>query len=138
MAASATKGPRCRQTALCRDSKRFLVEVGTAVRAFPRYHQYTHGSDLRRQAMNVCRLVARAAQSRAGPERARLLERLAWQVEDTKMSLRLGKELEVFASFAQFQRLAEQAVAMGRQSGGCWKRARSAVPSSSFIGGAGA
>ena len=132
------KGPRYRKTPLWRDSNRFLVEVETAVRTFPRYHKYTLGSDLRHQAMNVCRLVARAAQSRAGPERARLLEQLVWQVEDVKMSLQLGKELKVFASFAQFQRLAEQAVAMGRQSGGWWKRARSAVPASSSIGGAGA
>ena len=132
------KGPRYRQTPLWRDSNRFLIEVETAVRTFPRYHKYTLGSDLRRQAMNVCRLVARAAQSRAGPERARLLERLVWQVEDVKMSLQLGKELEVFVSFAQFQRLAEQAVAMGRQSGGWWKRARSVASASSSTGGAGA
>ena len=88
--------------------------------------------------MNICRLVARAAQSRAGDERARLLEQLVWQVEDVKMSLQLGKDLEVFASFAQFQRLAEQAVAMGRQSGGWWKRARSVASASSSTGGAGA
>lgn len=34
------------------------------------------------------------------------------------MSLQLGKALLVYASFAQFQRLAEQAVVLGRQSGG--------------------
>ena len=61
MSATSTKGPRYRQTPLWRDSNRFLVEVETAVRAFPRYHKYTLGSDLRCQAMNVCRLVARAA-----------------------------------------------------------------------------
>lgn len=138
MPATSTKGPRYRQTPLWRDSNRFLVEVENAVRAFPRYHKYTLGSDPRRQAMSVCHLVARAAQSRAGPERARPLEQLVWQMEDVKMSLQLGKELEVFASFAQFQRLAEQAVATGLQSGGWWKRARSAVPASSSIGGAGA
>ena len=138
MPATSTQGVRYRQTALWQDSNRFLVEVETAVRTFPRHHKYTLGSDLRREAMNICRLVARAAQSRAGPERARLLEQLVWQVEDVNMSLQLGKELEVFASFAQFQRLAEQAVAMGRESGGWWKRARSAVPASSPIGGAGA
>ena len=118
MPATSTKGPPYRQRPLRLDSNRFFVEVETAVRTFPRYQKYTLGSDLRRQAMHICSLVARAAQWRAGPERARLLERLAWQVEDVKMSLRLGKELEVFAAFAQFQHLAEQAVAIGRQSGG--------------------
>ena len=41
MSATSTKGPRYRQTPLWRDSNRFLVEVETAVRAFPRYHN-TH------------------------------------------------------------------------------------------------
>ena len=39
------KGPRYRKTPLWRDSNRFLVEVETAVRTFPRYHKYTLGSD---------------------------------------------------------------------------------------------
>jgi hypothetical protein len=134
---AAPKGPHYRNIPLWRDASRFLVEVEAAVRGFPRYHKYTLGSDLRRQAMALCRLVARAAQAPAGPERARVVEQLVWQVEDVKMSLQLGKELEVFSSFAQFQRLAEQAVAMGRQSGGWWKRARSAVPVSSANGGTG-
>jgi hypothetical protein len=47
-------------------------------------------------------------------------------VEDIKMSVQLAKELEAFASFAQFQRLAEQSVALG--GGGWCKRARSEVP----------
>jgi len=62
------QGPRYRQLPLWRDANRLLVDVENAVRHFgktpspPRYHKYTLGSDLRRQAMNICRRVARAAQ----------------------------------------------------------------------------
>lgn len=131
---SQARGPFYKQVPLWRDASRFLVEVEDAVRRFPRYHKYTLGSELRGQAMNVCRLVARAAQAREPGTRQRLLEQLVWQVEDLKMSLQLGKELAAFASFAQFQRLAETAVALGRQSGGWWKRARSEVRASSREG----
>jgi len=77
MAASATRWPRHRQTPLWRGSNRVPVEVEGAVWTLSRNHKDTLGSDLRRQAMNVCYLFARAAQSRAAPERAHLLEQLA-------------------------------------------------------------
>jgi hypothetical protein len=107
------RGPRYRQLPLWRDAQRMLLEVEQAVRAFPRYHKYSLGTELRRQAMDVNRLVARAAQENDPARRAALVERLVWTVEDLKMSVQLAKELEAFASFAQFQRLAEQAVALG-------------------------
>ena len=135
---SSPRGPRYRQLPLWHDATRFLTETELAVRSFPRYHKYTLGSDLRRQAMNICRLVARAAQAGALAEREPLIAQLVWQVEDVKMSVQLAKEVEAFASFAQFQRLAEAAVALGKQSGGgWWKRTRSAVQASSQLGGAG-
>ena len=43
-----------------RDAVALLTAVETAVRHFPRYHKYALGTDLRRQAMLVCRLVHRA------------------------------------------------------------------------------
>ena len=134
MSHPAARGPRYRQLPLWRDAQRFLLEVELAVRAFPRYHKYTLGSDLRRQAMDVNRLVACAAQQGDAVRRVALLERLVWQVEDLKMSVQLGKELQAFASFAQFQRLAEQAVALGKQSGGWCKRARSVAAQASRQG----
>lgn len=110
-----------------RDAQRLLVDIEQVVRGFSRYHKYTLGSELRRQAMDINRLVARAAQQYEAEARLRLVEQLAWKVEDLKMSLQLGKELQAFTSFAQFQRLAEQAVTLGKQSGGWRKKARSAV-----------
>ena len=121
------RGPRYRQTPLWRDASRFLVAVERAVVQFPRYHKYAIGAELRRQARDICRTVARATQCADVSQRARLLEQLVWLVEDTKMSVQLAKELEAFASFAQFQGLAEQAVTLGRQSGGWWKKARTAA-----------
>jgi hypothetical protein len=137
MTSKISHEPRYRSLPLWRDATRFLVEVEDAVRRFPRYHKYTLGSDLRRQAMDLCRRVARAAQCTDAARRAVQVEQLVWQVEDLKMTLQLAKEVEAFASFAQFQRLAEQMVALGKQSGGWWKKARSVVQASSHPGGAG-
>jgi hypothetical protein len=40
-----------------RDARRLLLEVEQAVRGFPRYHKYTVGTDLRRQAILVPTLL---------------------------------------------------------------------------------
>ena len=55
--------PRYQQLPLWRDANRLLLEVEQAVRGFLRYHKYTLGAELRRLSLNVCRLVARAAQA---------------------------------------------------------------------------
>lgn len=106
-----------------RDANRLLVEIERAVRRFPRYHKYALGTDLRRQGMSVCRCIVRAAAA-AGDQRERALERLVLAVEDLKLSIQLAKELEAFASFAEFARLAELSVTVGKQSGGWRKSAR--------------
>lgn len=121
------RGPRYRQLPLWCDAQRLLLEVEQAVRGFSRYHKYSLGSELRQQTMNICRLVARAAQEQSVQRRLNMVEQLVWEVEDFKIRLQLGKELEVFTSFAQFQRLVELAVALGKQSGGWCKKARSAA-----------
>ena len=43
-----------------RDANALLLAIEQAVRHFPRTHKYTLGSDLRNQAMRLCRLVSRA------------------------------------------------------------------------------
>ena len=73
------------------------MDVELAVRRFLRYHKYSLGSELGRQAMNVCRLVARAAKANEVGKRERLVGKLVWQVEELKMSVQLAKELEAFA-----------------------------------------
>ncbi len=103
-----------------RDANRLLLAIEQAVRAFPRYHKYTLGSELRRQAMQVCRLIMRAADQR--DEQSRWLQQLVMAVDDLKLSVQLAKELEAFRSFQEFQAVAELAVAVGKQSGGWRKR----------------
>ena len=104
---------------LWRDAQRLMVLVEEAVHRFPRYHKYTVGSDLRRQAMWVCRLVNRAWRDQRG--RQRHVEHLVMAVDEFKLLLQLAKEIRAFAGFGQFQQLAELAVALGKQSGG-WRR----------------
>ncbi len=60
MTAPARKGPY-RQLPLWGDATQLALEIENTVRQFPRYHKYVLGSYLRRQAMNVCRRVARSA-----------------------------------------------------------------------------
>lgn len=95
------------------------VGLEGAVRRFTRYHKYTLGADLRRQALRICTLVVRANNAQA--ERARVLDQLMLAVEELKTLLQLGKELRAFANYNDFVQAAEQAVSLGRQCGG-WRR----------------
>jgi hypothetical protein len=116
--------PAFHKLPLWRDANHCLLLIEQAVRDFPRYHKYAVGADLRQLAMQICRLVARAAQCTDALQRLRLVETLAHSVDDLKIAVTLAKELRAFASFNQFQAIAECAVALGKQSGGWWKRAR--------------
>jgi 23S rRNA-intervening sequence protein len=108
---------------LWRDAMRLAVEMEIAVRHFPRYHKYTLGTELRQAAHHICQDVAHAAQW-ALP-RLQTLQRLVERIEALKISVQLAKELRAFTNFAQFQRIVELAVSVGRQSGGWLKRVRS-------------
>ena len=46
------------------DANRLLLAIEQAVRQFPRYHKYILGTELRRQAMQVCCLIMHAADLR--------------------------------------------------------------------------
>src|SRR5437762_4048574 len=93
-----------------KDATRLAVVLEEAVRRFPRYHKYTLGTDLRRQAYAVCRGVVVANNEREG--RARALERLVVAVEELKLLVQMGKEVRAFASFKEFEKAAEFAVAL--------------------------
>jgi hypothetical protein len=115
-----------KKPAIWADAMHLATEIEVAVRGFPRYHKYTLRTDLRHQAALVCRRVAQAA--RFPDQRLESLHALVLAVEDLKISIQLAKEVQAFASFAQFQRVVELAVLVGKQSGGWWKQARSAAP----------
>ena len=108
-----------------RDAQRLLLITEEAVRRFPRYHKYTLGSELRAQAMHLCRLINRAWRDPRG--RSRHVDELVMAIDEYKLQLQLGKELRAFAGFGQVQQLAELSVSLGKQSGG-WRRRRSARP----------
>ncbi len=112
---------RSQKPAIWADSLRLAVEIEQAVRGFSRYHKYSVGADLRRQAAHICQLVAQAA--RFAARRPATLERLVLAVEALKTTVYLAKELQAFASFAQFQRIVELTVTVGKQGGGWFKQA---------------
>lgn len=109
-----------RELPILRDSQSLLLEIEQAVRGFPRYQKYTLGSDLRRQGMLVCRLVNRALNSQ-GSARLHQVQRLLNCLDDLKVLVRLGKSLQAYQNFGQFQRISELAVATSKQ-GGRWHR----------------
>ena len=82
-----------------KDAVALAVLLEEAVRRFPRYHKYTLGTDLRRQAYAVCRGVVVANGEREG--RARAVERLAVAVEELKLLVQMGKEVKVVLSLAK-------------------------------------
>lgn len=117
---NAVNGGNPARLPIWRDAQRLLLEIELAVKAFPRYQKYTLGSDLRRQAMDLCRLLARAVSS-TGSDRPARVRALLNQVDDIKITIQLAKELKAFNNFATFQRIVELAVSIGKQ-GGAWQR----------------
>ena len=97
-----------------RDAEQLLVDIECAVRRFPRYHKYTLGSELRLLAARVLSCVTHAINHKEA--RSLWVERLATAIEELKLRLQLGKSLQVFASFTEFERLAKTAVDVSRQS----------------------
>jgi hypothetical protein len=104
---------------ICKAAERLLLEIEQAVRRFPRYHKYTHGTRLREQAMEIAQLAHRAWRDQS--QRAMWTTKLVWAVDDLKLSLQLGKQIEAFASFAQFEMLARLCAGLGKQCGG-WRK----------------
>ncbi len=49
---------------ICRDANRFLLSIEKVVKHFHRYYKYTLGSELRKNALEVCNLVHRAWQQK--------------------------------------------------------------------------
>lgn len=98
------------------------VAIERAVARFPRAHKYGLGADLRRQGQRVCALVVRANAARS--ERAQTVERLVYSVEELKLLVQLGKEIRVYATFAEFEEIARSVVDLGRQSGGWWRKVK--------------
>jgi hypothetical protein len=108
---------------IVKQAERLMLEIEIAVRNFPRYHKYAVGAELREQARLVVRLTHRAWRDRA--RQADWLSRLAFGVDDLKLSLQLAKQVQAFKSFAQFEMIARIAAELGRQCGGWIKQQHS-------------
>ena len=96
------------------------------VRRFARYHKYTVGSQLRVQALTLCRLVLRA-QGASGASRLHVVRELHLAAEELKLLLQLGKEVQAFRSWAEFEQGVELALSLARQAAG-WRRALEKSP----------
>jgi hypothetical protein len=103
--------------------QQLLVQIELSVKGFSRYHKYSIGTELRQSALNCNRLLIRALNTPA-QHRLRPVTTLQAQCDDLKLLIQVGKELGVYASFSQFQMLAEQAVSAGKQVGQ-WQRSLS-------------
>ena len=105
---------------IAKAARRVLMVIEEAVTRFPRRHKYTLGADLRRESMQVCRCVHRAWRER-GRQLTRVHE-LATALDDLKVSLQLGKDINAFGSFEEFEAIARIVSDLGRQVGG-WLKA---------------
>lgn len=102
---------------------RVLACVEDTVTRFPRRHRYTLGSDLRSRAMAVARAAHMAWRDQA--YRQQRVQDLALAIDDLKLTLQLGKEVQAFRSFGQFETVARLTNDLGRQCGGWLKQMRS-------------
>ncbi len=105
-----------------RDANLLLVEVEQAVRGFSRYHKYSVGTALRTTALRLCQAIHRAYSRQQS--QCKMVQHVAELSDDLKLHIQLARELQAFKSFAQFQRVAELAVSIGRQAGGWLKQTR--------------
>ncbi|GGD45941.1 four helix bundle protein [Pseudoxanthomonas indica] len=112
-------------------AERLLVDIEQAVRAFPRYHRYQIGKNLREHAMTVSHRAGRAWRDRA--HQRRWVEQLVWDIDELKQYLQTAKLLQAFRSFRQFEHLARQAEQLGAQAGG-WRRQLNSPPAQNAEG----
>ena len=104
---------------IAKASERLLLDIEQAVSRFPRRHRYTAGAELRGQAFKVTEIVHRAWRDRS--RQVEWADALRWEIDNLKIRLQLCSRLHAFTSFGQFELLARQAKALGKQAGG-WHR----------------
>lgn len=104
---------------LVKSAERLLLETEKAVRLFPRYHKYQHGTVLRKQAMALTRAAHKAWRERSN--QVAKLQDLSDRIDDFKLSMQLGQQIKAFNSLGQFEAIASIAVDVGKQCGGLLK-----------------
>jgi len=96
-----------------RSTMNLCVYVETIVKSFDKYHKYTIGEDLRTYSKELMFMIHRANISHEKKEK---LQELTYKCEDLKMLITLGKELQAFKSFKQFENMSKYTVAVCKQS----------------------
>ena len=91
---------------VAKTAERLQAEIEQAVRQWPRFHKFSHGARLRDQIALVVQLANRAWRDQ--PNRMEWTERLVFAVDDLKSALQVGKQIQAFKSFEQFEMLARQ------------------------------
>lgn len=104
---------------IVKKAERLVTDLEVAVRGFSRYHKYSLGSEIRDQARAVLRLCHRAWRDRR--RQSHWLSELVWAIDELKLSLQIGSQLQAFKSFSQFESLIRATEDVGRSAGG-WKK----------------
>nr|WP_083945058.1 four helix bundle protein [Thiomicrospira microaerophila] len=94
-----------------RDANAFLLAIEKVVKTFPRYHKYTLGTELRKNALTLCNLIHQAWHEKT--QTCQLLKKFKYCIDEIKIQLHLAKKLEAYPSFSTFEFLSLQAVMLG-------------------------
>ena len=100
-----------------------VLRLEKEVGGFGRFHKYAIGARLRETALECVRLVS-LAQRREG--RAEALAALCERVDELRLYVNVGREVQAFASVQKAIGVMEQVVALARQAEG-WRRSAAAV-----------
>jgi hypothetical protein len=83
------------------------------VKEFSRYQKYTLGTDLRNISREVVKLIIRA---NSEIDRKPTLFTLRNTLEELKVAIRIGKEVNAFKKFDSFKYALEEVIALSRQN----------------------
>lgn len=100
-----------------RDIYNLILKIFEATRDFPREYKYTLGQDMKRDGMELMRLVYKANKYK---DKREFLENLLDNLEIIKLQIRLAYDLKIISVKKQAV-AAELIDAIGRQTNG-WKR----------------
>jgi hypothetical protein len=100
------------------------------VRNFSRYHKYQIGAELRELSREVLRLIRRANDA---DDKTPILLQNRERLEDLKITVRLGRDLQAFQNFNSFEYSINEVVDLCKQNEGWLKstRPKSGRPESS-------
>lgn len=105
------------QIAKCAGRLRAGIEIAWTRCA--RRHKWGVGKDLRDQSTAVSRAVHRAWRDRNN--QLQRVRELIVAIDELKLSVQLAKDVDAYASFAEFEAIARLVDEVGRQSGGWFK-----------------